>query len=198
MFPKIMNTIVISHIDYTAGDITARIEQEIILGMGGVLALAELGITPSVWHINEGHAAFLILQRVRAQMQNGLDFHTALESVAVNTVFTTHTPVPAGHDHFSLEMMQHYFSTYCEGIKISFNQLMGLGLTTDANDFNMTALAIRGSRHQNGVSRIHGDVSAHICQTMWPEIEPQENPLAYITNGVHVPTFLAYEWGELF
>ncbi len=180
------------------GDRKMRLMQEIVLGVGGVRALAELGLKPTVWHINEGHAAFLLLERIRVLMRSGLDFASALEAVAANTVFTTHTPVPAGHDHFTQEMMEEYFHDFMHELKVGKDQLIGLGLTPDSEEFNMTALAIRGSRYQNGVSRIHGQVSARICGPLWPEVAPEESPMSYITNGVHVPTFLAQEWIDLF
>ena len=180
------------------GDRTARIEQEILLGVGGVRALATLGLKPSVWHINEGHAAFLILERIRSLVSGGLSFAAAVEAVAANVVFTTHTPVPAGHDHFPEEMIRHYFSEWCHGNGVPYEQLLRLGVEQGKTDFNMTALALRGSRHHNGVSRIHGDVSADICRYLWPQIDPDENPMAYVTNGVHLPTFLATEWHETF
>ncbi|MDP2225818.1 alpha-glucan family phosphorylase [Nitrosomonas sp.] len=180
------------------GDRTMRIEQEIILGIGGVRVLQALGIKPTVWHINEGHAAFMILERIHNLVEQGLDFATALETVAVNTVFTTHTAVPAGHDHFSTEMMQTYFSSFYQKLNITREEFLSLGHVSDSPDFNMTALAIHGSRTHNGVSKIHGDVSANICRDLWPQIEPEENPISYITNGVHVPTFLAQEWSDLF
>ena len=180
------------------GDRTTRIEQEIILGIGGARALSEMGLQPTVWHINEGHAAFMILERVRALMQQGLDFNTALEAVACNTVFTTHTAVPAGHDHFSMEAIAHYFGDYCDALKIDLSTLQKLGATPDSHEFNMTALAVRGSRFQNGVSRIHGEVSAQICAHLWPQIEVAENAIDYVTNGVHVPTFLSDLWVDVF
>ncbi|HVY04568.1 MAG TPA: alpha-glucan family phosphorylase [Burkholderiales bacterium] len=180
------------------GDRNARIEQEIVLGIGGVRALQALGIVPTAWHINEGHPAFLILERARALVAQGMPFNAALEAVAANTVFTTHTPVPAGHDHFSTETINGYFATLRAQLGLSDEQFMQLGRVDGSPDFNMTALAIRGSRHQNGVSRIHGGVSSRICAPLWPEIEPRENPLSYVTNGVHVPTFLAPEWSEQF
>jgi len=180
------------------GDKTTRIEQEILLGVGGVRALAALGLKPTVWHVNEGHAAFLILERIRHLMAGGLPHAAALEAVAANVVFTTHTPVPAGHDHFPEEMMRHYFSAWCHDLGMSCEQLMGLGAEPGKGDFNMTSLALRGSRHHNGVSRIHGDVSADICRYLWPQIEPYDNPMDYVTNGVHLPTFLAPEWFETF
>jgi len=180
------------------GDRTTRIEQEIVLGMGGVRALAALGLKPTVWHINEGHAAFLVLERMRELIQQGLDFDAALEVVASNTVFTTHTPVPAGHDHFADEMIRKYFEECCHDMGCDIGALLALGRIDDTPEFNMTALAIRGSRFQNGVSRIHGDVSAEICRNLWPQIEPAENPMDYVTNGVHVPTFLSDHWHDTF
>ncbi|WP_153145046.1 alpha-glucan family phosphorylase [Dechloromonas sp. H13] len=180
------------------GDRTTRIEQEILLGVGGVRALAALGHKPTVWHINEGHAAFLILERIRSLVTGGLPFAAAVEAVAAKVVFTTHTPVPAGHDHFSEEMIRHYFSHWCHALGVPCEQLLALGAEPGKADFNMTALALRGSRHHNGVSRIHGDVSANICRYLWPQIDPDENPMDYVTNGVHLPTFLATEWFETF
>ncbi|WP_374344131.1 alpha-glucan family phosphorylase [Azonexus sp.] len=180
------------------GDKTTRIEQEILLGIGGVRALAALGLKPTVWHVNEGHAAFLILERIRRLVAGGLPYAAALEAVAANVVFTTHTPVPAGHDHFAEEMIRRYFAHWCQELGIGCEQLMALGAEPGKAEFNMTALALRGSRHHNGVSRIHGDVSADICRYLWPQIEPAENPMEYVTNGVHLPTFLAPEWFETF
>ncbi|HEX4985226.1 MAG TPA: alpha-glucan family phosphorylase [Burkholderiales bacterium] len=180
------------------GDRNTRIQQEIVLGIGGVRALAALGVAPTVWHINEGHPAFLILERARELVAQGLDFAAALEAVAANTVFTTHTPVPAGHDHFGADAIAAYFATLRGQLGLDEEALMGLGRVNGGPEFNMTALAIRGSRFQNGVSRIHGGVSSRICAPLWPELEPRENPLAYVTNGVHVPTFLAPEWADQF
>ncbi|MEW5890045.1 MAG: alpha-glucan family phosphorylase [Pseudomonadota bacterium] len=181
------------------GDRTTRIEQEIVLGVGGVRALREMGLNPTVWHINEGHAAFLVLERMRLLAgQQGLDFAAALEAVAANTVFTTHTPVPAGHDHFGEDMVRRYFEQFCRDLRVSPEELLALGRAPGSHDFNMTVLAVRGSRFQNGVSRIHGDVSARILNTLWPQIEAEENPVTYVTNGVHIPTFLSNEWNDLF
>jgi starch phosphorylase len=180
------------------GDRTDRLEQEIVLGIGGVRALEALRLKPTAWHINEGHAAFLVLERIRGLVAQGLDFPSALEAVAANTVFTTHTPVPAGHDHFSEELMQAYFERYYGDLKIAREQFLALGRVGDGADFNMTTLAVRGSRFQNGVSRIHGGVSARILAPLWPQIDPEENPVEFVTNGVHVPTFLAQEWNDVF
>lgn len=180
------------------GDRTTRIEQEIVLGVGGVRALGALGLKPTVWHINEGHAAFLVLERTRAHVKQGLDFATALEAVAVNTVFTTHTPVAAGHDHFAEEMIVEYFKAYCGDLNLEPERLLALGRTPFNTDFNMTALAVRGSRHHNGVSRIHGRVSAEMLKDLWPQVPANENPVTYVTNGVHTPTFVAPEWNAIF
>ena len=180
------------------GDRNTRIQQEIVLGIGGVRALAAMGIKPTVWHMNEGHPAFLVLERVRTLVAHGMTFDAALEAVASNAVFTTHTPVPAGHDHFSAEMISGYFPWLRKQLGLTEEQFLALGAVNGGQEFNMTALAIRGSRFQNGVSRIHGGVSSQICAPLWPEIDPRENPLSYVTNGVHVPTFLAPEWAEQF
>jgi starch phosphorylase len=180
------------------GDRTTRIEQEIVLGVGGVRALMAMGLKPTVWHINEGHAAFMILERVRHLTNQGIEIAAALEAVASHTVFTTHTAVPAGHDHFSEEQIQRYFAHACQELKVPMEQLLALGRTPGSHEFNMTALAIRGSRFHNGVSRIHGGVSSHILSSLWPQIESDDNPVTHVTNGVHVPTFLSHEWNELF
>ena len=180
------------------GDRKTRIEQEIVLGVGGVRALTALGRSPSVWHMNEGHAAFLVLERVRSVMAGGLDFAAALEAVAVNTVFTTHTAVPAGHDHFADDVLAAYFERWCAATGVPGRDLLALGHTPQSPDFNMTALAIRGSRHHNGVSAIHEGVSADMLRDLWPQVEPKENPIRHVTNGVHVLTFLAPEWHDIF
>jgi starch phosphorylase len=180
------------------GDRRTRIEQEILLGVGGVRALRALGLQPTVWHINEGHAAFLVLERIHELMAQGQAFATALEATAANTLFTTHTPVPAGHDHFADDMVMHYFDGFCTAGKLDRATLLGLGHADGSNDFNMTTLALHGSRFQNGVSRIHGKVSANICSPLWPQVPPSENPMDYVTNAVHVPSFLSTDWYETF
>jgi len=179
------------------GDRSTRIEQEIILGIGGVRALRTMRIHPTVWHMNEGHAAFLVLERIRGCVETGLDFASALEVVAASDVFTTHTAVAAGHDHFDTEMMGQHFDAYCRDVGIEMPTLLALGRTPDGNDFNMTALAVRGSRYHNGVSRIHAGVSSLMLRGLWPEIPPPENPINHVTNGVHVRTFLALEWFDV-
>ena len=161
-------------------------------------ALEATGHAPTVWHINEGHAAFLVLERARMLMKTGTDFAAALEAVAASTVFTTHTAVPAGHDHFANETVDHYFAAFCRDSGIDPATLQSLGHTPHSPEFNMTALAIRGSRYHNGVSRIHRGVSEEMLRDLWPQIEPTENPIDYVTNGAHVLTFLAPEWYDIF
>jgi starch phosphorylase len=181
------------------GDQATRIQQEIVLGIGGVRALRALKLAPNVWHINEGHSAFQLLERIREYMEQGMTYPVALELTAASTVFTTHTPVPAGHDIFERELLEDYLGTYIKQSGIKPETLLRLG-HTDSNHgrFNMTALALRCSRLHNGVSRIHGTVASQMEAHLWPDIAPAENPIGYVTNGVHVPTFLDRQWVELF
>jgi len=182
-----------------AADPHVRLRQEIVLGVGGVRALRALGLRPTVWHINEGHPALVILERCREEVATGLDFDAALELVAGNTVFTTHTPVPAGHDVFDYALIRHHFGHFVNQLQTSLEQLLELGASPSSQGgFNMTALAVRGSRFQNGVSRIHGQVAAEMLGYVWPQIPHAENPVDYVTNGVHVLTFLGREWRALF
>ncbi|MHB8472842.1 MAG: alpha-glucan family phosphorylase [Gammaproteobacteria bacterium] len=181
------------------GDTNTRIRQEIVLGIGGVRALRALGLQPTIWHINEGHAAFQILERCRERVKQGMDFNSALELVAAGTVFTTHTPVAAGHDIFDHNLMHHYFGGFVKELGIDIDNFLQLGSSPSAQGgFNQTALALRGSRVHNGVSRIHGGVASQMESYIWPQIPHEENPITYVTNGVHVPTFLAREWVNLF
>ena len=180
------------------GDTHTRLEQEIVLGIGGARALSALGLDAAVWHVNEGHAAFLIVERICRMVAAGWSEDAALEAVAASTVFTTHTPVPAGHDHFPDTAVVPYLEPLCRNAGITVDTMLALGHGPTSEDFNMTALALRGSRHHNGVSRIHGRVSSELAQGFWPEIPADENPVAAITNGVHLPTFLANEWMDAF
>lgn len=181
------------------GDNRTRIQQEMVLGIGGVRALRALGYKPTAWHINEGHAAFQLLERIREKVAGGLDFSAALELTAVSTVFTTHTPVPAGHDIFDSGLVTEHFKRYVGELGISIDDLFALGTNpSDQGGLNMTAMAIRCSRFHNGVSRIHGSVASRMEGYVWPQIPADENPMTYITNGIHVPTFLAREWVNLF
>ena len=176
-----------------------RQQQEAVLGIGGVRALRDLGLEPTVWHINEGHAAFLVFERLREFTTSGLPFAAALEATAANTVFTTHTPVSAGHDVFPPERVARQFAGYPAELGISAEQLLELGRAPERPDvFNMTRLALRGSGAANGVSKIHGRVSSRLCASLWPDVPPAENPVGYVTNGVHVATFLRHTWAKLF
>ncbi|MDX8394496.1 MAG: alpha-glucan family phosphorylase [Mariprofundales bacterium] len=185
------------------GDNENRIKQEICLGIGGVRALHAMGIAPTVWHANEGHAAFIILERMLVKMNShGLSFEEALEAVRAATVFTTHTPVPAGHDIFPWDMFDHYVGHgYAAKMEVGIECLHALG-TGDfghgSYGFNQTALAIHGSSFQNGVAALHGKVSSHICAPMWPNVPEDENPMSSVTNGVHTTTWLAQEWISVF
>lgn len=181
------------------GDSGNRIAQELVLGVGGVKALRAMGLAPDVWHVNEGHPALLILELCREAVVGGLPFDAALEKVAASVVFTTHTPVSAGHDRFDLDMAGRHLAPLAEQIGVPVERLLALGASPHEHGrFNMTTLSLRGSRHCNGVSRIHRDVAARMSAHVWPQIEPDENPMQYVTNGVHVPTFLAREWSILF
>ncbi|WP_372998239.1 alpha-glucan family phosphorylase [Marinobacter sp.] len=180
------------------GDESTRISQEMLLGIGGTRVLEALELKPTVWHINEGHAAFQILERCRHTMASGLSFDAALEAVAGATLFTTHTPVPAGHDIFTRALVHHALGRYIEEAGLDFERVFALGSKDGGDSFNMTSLGLRGSRFHNGVSRIHGGVASLMEGDIWPQVPPSENPIGYITNGVHVPTFLAPEWSSLF
>lgn len=181
------------------GDKQTRIQQEIVLGIGGVRLLRAVGLKPTVWHINEGHSAFQILERCREYVKNGMKFDSALELVAAGTVYTTHTPVAAGHDIFENDMMTTYFADFASSLGLKTKALLDLGKPpSDEHSFNMTVLALHGSRFHNGVSRIHGGVASAMEGYVWPQIPHEENPISYVTNGIHVPTFLAREWTNLF
>jgi starch phosphorylase len=181
------------------GDASTRIAQELVLGVGGVRALRALGMAPSVWHLNEGHPAFSVLERCRERVAAGHDFDTALEAVAAATVFTTHTPVPAGHDFFAFDLMGEALPDWAEALGIDHERLLALGVSPDREEqFNMTALAVRGSRRHNGVSRVHAATAARMEHYHWPDVPPADNPIASVTNGIHVPTFLARDWADLF
>jgi len=181
------------------GDSDTRIQQEIVLGIGGVRALRALGKKPTVFHMNEGHAAFLILERIRERVAAGLDFDAALELVAAGHVFTTHTPVPAGHDVFNHGQMRWFLGRTLPLLAVEEHRLLALGAVDHGSDrFNMTTFALRGSRFHNGVSKIHGGVASRMEQALWPQVAPEDNPIGYVTNGVHMHTFIARQWTQLF
>ena len=182
------------------GDQEMRLCQEILLGIGGVRMLRSLGISPSVWHANEGHSAFLTLERVREYVQKGSSHAEASELVRQSTVFTTHTPVPAGHDVFPHHLMDRYFAGYWEQLGLSRDEFLRLGDTPESggHGFNMTALVMRLSAHVNGVSREHGRVSREMWQHFWPGLPTDQIPIRSVTNGIHVPTWISPELHHLY
>jgi starch phosphorylase len=183
------------------GDRVMRISQEIVLGIGGVRLLAALGIRPAVYHANEGHAAFLMLERIRQLVEQGLNFEQAADFVRATTVFTTHTPVPAGHDAFPFQLVEQQFSGYWESLGLDRETFLSLGGYSDGvggMNFNMTALALRLSDHRNGVSKLHGQVSRKMWHSLWPDAPLDEVPITSVTNGVHTPSWVAPEMDRLY
>lgn len=181
-----------------------RIEQEMVLGIAGVRLLErELKIYPSVYHLNEGHSAFLIAERLANFMRyDDLDFETARELVRASTVFTTHTPVMAGNETFDISLVENYFKPYCEAVGLDWKAFADAGRRGPLADpnapYEMTVLALRHSCGRNGVSRLHGKVARRMWKDLWPGLLEQEVPIGFITNGVHVPTWLTSEMKSLF
>ncbi|CAA9551433.1 MAG: Glycogen phosphorylase [uncultured Thermomicrobiales bacterium] len=174
------------------GDTEHRLRQEIVLGIGGVRLLRALGIDPAYWHANEGHAALLLLERVREHVASGDDFAKAAERVRASTIFTTHTPVPAGHDIFPPEMMDRYFSNYWPSLGLDRANFLALGTHGAAHQgFNFTALSLRLAGHVNGVSEKHGEVSRDMWADLWPDLPAEKTPIISITNGVHLRTWIS-------
>lgn len=184
---------------YTS-DLELRISQEIILGIGGVRALRALGYNPAVWHLNEGHSSFQTLERVRELTAGGMAFDEARERVRSSTVFTTHTPVPAGHDEFHLWMIDKYFSNYWPKLGLERQAFIDLALEKQpwGDTFGMATLAMRMANHLNGVSELHGQVARQMWAHLWPDKEPDQVPIQHITNGIHSPTWLARRMKNLF
>jgi starch phosphorylase len=182
------------------GDRETRVQQEIILGIGGVRALKAMGVTPAVYHLNEGHAAFVVLQRIRDLCETGASFDHALEDVRRSTVFTTHTPVPAGHDAFPFHLVEQHLSGAWGDLGAYRERFLALGHHDNGGGpmFNMTALALRTSGSVNGVSRLHGEVTKQMWQSIWPGVPYESLPVKSITNGVHVPTWISAEIEALF
>jgi starch phosphorylase len=178
------------------GDKEHRIRQEIVLGIGGVRVLRALGIHPTVFHANEGHTSFLMLERVRELVAAGLKFEEAAEQVRATTIFTTHTPVPAGHDTFPFQMMENHFAGYWDELGLTKDEFIGLGASGDS--FNMTVLALRIAGRRNGVSQVHGKVTRRMFKEVWPDVSEDDVPITSVTNGVHAPTWIASELGQLF
>ncbi len=173
------------------GSRDVRICQEIVLGIGGVRALRAMGIYPGAWHINEGHAAFLCLERIREKVDSGIRTSVAVEAVKSNTLFTTHTPVPAGHDLFSAEMVDHYLGQYYQYMGMSRDEFFRLGWDEEHQAFNMTVLALNLSDFKNGVSKLHARVSRQMFCRLYGCIQEEEVPISHVTNGVHTETWMS-------
>jgi starch phosphorylase len=173
------------------GDQEMRMQQEIVLGIGGLRVVRALRIEPLAFHLNEGHSAFLVLERVRELVGAGRSFEEARAHVQATTLFTTHTPVPAGHDVFHFHLVEKYFHNYWPRLGLSREEFLTLGHHQDGRQgFNMTALALRMCGRRNGVSRLHGEVSRRMWQCLWPDKELDEVPIDYVTNGIHVPAWI--------
>jgi starch phosphorylase len=184
------------------GDLEMRIKQELLLGVGGYQALEALGLKPSVYHMNEGHSAFLVLERVRRLVEShGLSFSQAREVAEAGMIFTTHTPVAAGHDYFPAEMMDRYWAGYPRSVGISRRTALGMARmnrTDDREPFGMTTLALRQSSYRNGVSELHGRVSRRMWQGLWPGLPEGEVPITHITNAVHLRSWISREMDRLY
>ncbi len=181
-------------------DINLRISQEILLGVGGVRAMRMLGHNPKVWHMNEGHAAFQILERAREIVQTGKSFAEAIEKTRVNNVFTTHTPVPAGNDEFPLWMIDKYLSAFWPQLKLNRDEFIELARNRQSwgETFSMGVLALRHSDGRNGVSELHGRVARKMWHFLWPKKDIDDVPIGYVTNGVHTFTWLARRMSVLY
>jgi starch phosphorylase len=174
------------------GGSDTRVGQEIVLGIGGVKFLQSMGIQPSVYHMNEGHSAFLVLELLRARLAEGQSLEEAERAVRAQCVFTTHTPVPAGHDRFSPELMHHSLGKFWSPTNHPFDQLLAYGRVNpnDGNEgFTMTVLALKMSRGANGVSQLHGQVSREMWKVLFPDLPHEKVPIGSITNGIHTPSW---------
>jgi starch phosphorylase len=182
------------------GDRETRIQQEIILGIGGVRALKALGVDPGVFHLNEGHAGFVVLQRIHDLVEHGRSFDDALAEIRRTTMFTTHTPVPAGHDAFPFSLVETHLAGCWGTLGTNRDRFLALGSYDNGGGtlFNMTALAIRSTGSTNAVSQLHGDVTRAMFAPMWPDVPEAERPVSAVTNGVHLPTWIALDLGTLF
>ena len=183
------------------GDWENRIKQEILLGIGGMLALKKLGIKKDVYHCNEGHAALMGLQRLVDLVAEGLTFNEAKEVVRASGLYTCHTPVPAGHDYFEEGLFYKYMSEYAEKLGIEWNDLIGMGRTNPEDNtekFSMSVFALNTCQEANGVSWLHGEVSKKMFSSVWPGYFPEELHVDYVTNGVHMPTWAAHEWKDIY
>jgi glycogen phosphorylase len=183
-----------------SSDLDMRISQEILLGIGGMRALRILGYNPKIFHMNEGHSAFLVLERIRELVAGGRSFSEAAELVKRSNIFTTHTPVPAGNDEFALWLVDKYFSQLWSELGLTRDQFIDLARNKVAwgDAFSMPVLALRNSTHRNAVSELHGHVSRAMWHSLWPDRPEQEVPISYITNGIHTDTWLARRLGHLY
>ncbi|MEN6450051.1 MAG: alpha-glucan family phosphorylase [Thermoguttaceae bacterium] len=184
------------------GDNRTRIRQELVAGVGGMRALSALGIHPGVYHLNEGHSAFATIEAIRVRMKDdGMSFDTALRDVAQRTVFTSHTPVPAGLDRFDRNLIEEHLGPLRDELGISTEQLMGLGRVEPQNEhetFCMTVLGLKLSRRANAVSNLHGHVTRRMWAHLWPWRVEEEIPIGHITNGVHIESWLAWQMQQLY
>ena len=184
------------------GDQEMRIQQEIVLGMAGVSLLRELGLKPVVYHMNEGHSSFLTIELIKNVMKDKeVSFKVAKDIVSSQTVFTTHTPVPAGNDIFPVDLVEKYFKDYWNRLGITREEFLELGMNpnhTDTDGFNMGILALKIAGKKNGVSKLHGEVSSELFANIWPNIAPDESPITYVTNGIHTCSWLASDIKALY
>lgn len=183
-----------------SGDIEQRLRQEIVLGIGGSEVLEKLGIKYSILHLNEGHAAFALLESIRDKVQKGMNYSEASQYVKKTTVFTTHTPVTAGHDIFPFQMIEKYFNSYWPSLGLDRDSFLKLGVHPKNPNagFNMTAFALRMSEFRNGVSKKHGEVARKMWHSLWPELPEDKVPIDHITNGIHIPTWIEPKMKLLF
>jgi len=184
-----------------SGDTTMRIRQEIVLGIGGVTALTACGLNPTVFHLNEGHPAFVGFARIGQFLSEGIELRRAIEIVRKSTLFTTHTPVPAGFDAFTVDQIRTFIEPICRPFGININQIMAIGRSNpfdEGEPFYMALAAMRMSTYRNGVSALHGDVSRKMFQYLWPQALESQVPIEHVTNGVHLPSFVSSEFKRMF
>ena len=184
------------------GDARTRIRQELLLGVGGYRALKAMGVTPGVLHLNEGHSGFAVFEAIRSRMEEeGLDFYSAARQIPREVIFTTHTPVPAGHDRFTADLIEEHLGPLREQLGISRENLMGFGRehpTDDQEPFCMTVLGLKLARRVNAVSSLHGEVSRAMWRGLYPDKPEDAVPIGHVTNGVHVPSWLAPQMRRLY
>jgi starch phosphorylase len=182
-----------------AGDQEMRLQQQIVIGIGGVRVLRALGIEPVIWHANEGYTAFMMLERIRELMAKGMSFTKASDKVRATTVFTVHSSVPGVTDSFSPDLIEKFFHRYWDSLGLQREAFLKLGAQESGDSaFNMTVLGLRMSEYRNGVSQLHGGLCRQTCNSLWPDVEEKEVPISSVTNGVHVPTWVAPQTASLY